>query len=88
VTRRGQHRDEQAGQGHARLEDESELREVVPRAEGGVRDEEGEAGAEQAGEQDLAHEPALFFLDAVGFHLPLVGRRLPADKRQVCRPGS
>src|SRR5437868_5217042 len=56
-----QYGDEQAGQGHRRLQDEAELGEVVARAKRGMGDEQSQAGSEQSCEQDLSPKPALLF---------------------------
>src|SRR5438132_5162084 len=47
-----------------------------------VGEEERQARAEKACEQDFSPEPALVHGPAVFPHLPLVGRWVPADKRQ------
>ena len=82
VAGRGEHRHEQACERHRRLEHEPQLRQVVVRPQARIGEEERKARAEEAREQDFSPEPALVHGPAVLSHLPLVGRRLAADKRQ------
>ncbi len=64
-ARRGEDGDEEAGEGHRRLEDEPQLRQVPARLEHRVGQEQRQARAEQPGEQDLAQEPGLVLVCAV-----------------------
>jgi hypothetical protein len=82
-----EHCDEQPGERHGRLEDESQARHVPARLEEWVREKERKTRAEEAGEQDLAQEPGLVLATGLS-HLPLVGRSTPADKGLEWQPGS
>src|SRR5262249_49265184 len=83
-----EHRHEDPGPDHRRLEHDPELRQVPVGAERGVDEEEREARAQEPGQQDLAPEPALELVPVGTSHLPLVGRGVPADKGQEWPLGS